>query len=120
MHPKNTTHPSLSQEAGLQPPLMTTVAHEFSTQGALRFCTTISGVPCSDAINFASAILHSASRVCSALIDFEREAAGLHAVMVLVEQAKALVDSAVPGIELAEGFAPRSQSSLDRDAEVPV
>lgn len=99
---------------------METVAHEFCTQGALRFCTTISGVPCSDAINFASAILHSASRVCAVLIDLEREAAGLHAVMILIDQAKALVDSAVPGIEQAEDFAPQSQSSLDRGAEVPV
>lgn len=118
MHPKNTTDPLLSQETGRPHHFITTIAHEFHAQGSLSFCSVVSGLPCSAAINFASAVLQSASRICSVLIDTERGPAGLHAVMILIDQAKALVDSAVPGIERAEGFAPQSQSSLDRGAEV--
>lgn len=116
MHPENTTHPSLSQEAGRQRPLLTTIAREFHAHGNLGFCTTVSGAQCSAAINFASAILQSASRVCGTLIDAE-DSAGLYAVMILIDQAHALIDSAAPGIEQAEDLASQNRTSQVRGAE---
>lgn len=108
MHPKNTTAKPEAQAAlatevnSLNPPL-TTEASPFHKLGDGFFCTTIASAPCSDAINFASSILQSAACVCRMLIDDEQSASAVHAVLVLIENAKALVDSTVRGIELAEG-----------------
>ena len=79
-----------------------TRAHDFATAGESAFCSTLAGAPCSEAINYASAILQSAIKVCDLLIDSGQSASGVHAVRTLVEQAKALVDSTMLAVELAE------------------
>jgi len=100
-------------------PLVIT-SHQFNRNGQGYFFATVSGVSCADALNLASANLDAAEDLLGQLAQIEESCHLAFAVRALVSQAKALLDSAVPGIEQAEDFAPQSQSSLDRGAEVPV
>lgn len=104
MHPKNTTGASPTQ-AGATSALLVTGSSDFGSVGSVSLFTTVRGVSCGVALNVASASLSSAQHLLGDLIDIDESCHLACAVRALVQEAKALIDSSVLAVELAEGKA---------------
>ena len=104
MHQKNTT-PKSPAQAGVVPGLLVTESSDFGTVGSISLFTTVRGVSCGAALNVASASLSSAQHLLGDLIDINESCHLAYAVRVLVQEAKALIDSSVLAVERTEGNA---------------
>lgn len=102
MHPKNNTTASSTQECVLAS-LLVTRAVEFSPVSGGSLFAVVQGISCGDAMNVASASLSSAEALLGDLVADGDSVHQAYAIRALVREAKALIDSSVVSVELAEG-----------------
>lgn len=112
-HPKNTTEAPPTQAGPL-----VTMATKFNQNGGEYFFSTVPGISCSEAFNFASANLSAAEDLLGQLVQVNASCNLAFAIRALVGQARALIDSGVGSVEQAEDLAPQNQPSPVRGAEV--
>ena len=102
MHPKNNTTDSSAQGSVLGSLLVTRVS-EFNPVSGGSLFAVVEGVSCGDAMNEASASLSSAEALLGDLVADGDSVHQAYAIRALVREAKALIDSSVISVELAEG-----------------